>query len=130
MDPTVMAALELQPTSGVVITGGASGIGLATAHRSRRGRPRRGDLGPPPERATEAAEAVAAAHGVKAVGKAVDVRDTDTLGDAADEAVAAIGTIGGLVHAAASPVPVRSPRPHRQDLGCGLRSETCAPTRW
>ena len=26
-----MAALVLQPTSGVVITGGASGIGLATA---------------------------------------------------------------------------------------------------
>jgi NAD(P)-dependent dehydrogenase (short-subunit alcohol dehydrogenase family) len=98
-----MAALELQPTSGVVITGGASGIGLATAHAvAEVGRPVAiWDLHP--ERATEAAEAVAAQHGVKTVGMAVDVRETDSLADAADEAVAAVGTIGGVVHAAGVP---------------------------
>ncbi len=98
-----MAALELQPTSGVVITGGASGIGLATAHAvAEVGRPVAiWDLHP--ERATEAAEAVAAQHGVKTVGMAVDVRDTASLADAADEAVTAVGTIGGVVHAAGVP---------------------------
>ena len=99
----MMAALDLQPTSGVVITGGASGIGLATAHAvAEVGRPVAiWDLHP--ERATEAAEAVAADHGVTTVGMAVDVRDTDSLADAADAAVAAIGTIGGVVHAAGVP---------------------------
>jgi NAD(P)-dependent dehydrogenase (short-subunit alcohol dehydrogenase family) len=98
-----MPALELQPTSGVVITGGASGIGLATAHAvAEVGRPVAiWDLHP--ERATEAAEAVASAHGVKTVGMAVDVRETDSLADAADAAVDAIGTIGGVVHAAGVP---------------------------
>ena len=98
-----MAALELQPTSGVVITGGASGIGLATAHAvAEVGRPVAiWDLHP--ERAAEAAEAVASAHGVKTVGMAVDVRETDSLADAADAAVAAVGTIGGVVHAAGVP---------------------------
>jgi NAD(P)-dependent dehydrogenase (short-subunit alcohol dehydrogenase family) len=98
-----MAALDLQPTSGVVITGGASGIGLATAHAvAEVGRPVAiWDLHP--ERATEAAEAVAAQHGVKTIGMAVDVRDTESLADAADTAMAAIGTIGGVVHAAGVP---------------------------
>jgi NAD(P)-dependent dehydrogenase (short-subunit alcohol dehydrogenase family) len=98
-----MAPLDLQPTSGVVITGGASGIGLATAHAvAEVGRPVAiWDLHP--ERAAEAAEAVASAHGVTTIGMAVDVRETDSLADAADRAVAAIGTIGGVVHAAGVP---------------------------
>jgi NAD(P)-dependent dehydrogenase (short-subunit alcohol dehydrogenase family) len=98
-----MAALELQPTSGVVITGGASGIGLATAHAvAEVGRPVAiWDLHP--ERAAEAAEAVASEHGVQAVGMAVDVRDTPGLSDAAEEAQAAIGAVGGVVHAAGVP---------------------------
>ena len=104
-----MALLELQPTSGVVITGGASGIGLATAHAvAEVGRPVAiWDLHP--ERAAEAADAVAADHGVKTVGMAVDVRDTDSLADAADQAVAAIGSVGGLVHAAGVPGAVDLP---------------------
>src|SRR6478736_4496155 len=83
-----MAALELQPTSGVVITGGASGIGLATAHAvAEVGRPVAiWDLHP--ERATEAAEAVAAQHGVKTIGMAVD---------APDAAVVGIASIHGIV---------------------------------
>jgi NAD(P)-dependent dehydrogenase (short-subunit alcohol dehydrogenase family) len=104
-----MAALELKPTSGVVITGGASGIGLATAHAvAEVGRPVAiWDLHA--DRSAEAAEAVAAEHGVATVGMAVDVRDTASLSDAADEAVAAVGTIGGLVHAAGVPDAVDLP---------------------
>src|SRR4249920_2225940 len=99
MMPT-MHEIKLEPTSGVVITGGASGIGLATAHAvAAAGRPvALWDLHP--ERATEAADAVAAEHGVATVGMAVDVRDTESLAGAADTAVTAIGTIGGVVHAA------------------------------
>jgi NAD(P)-dependent dehydrogenase (short-subunit alcohol dehydrogenase family) len=104
-----MAAIELLPASGVVITGGASGIGLATAHAvAEAGRPVAiWDLHA--DRATEAAEEVAKAHGVITVGMAVDVRETEALADAADEAVAAIGTIGGLVHAAGVPDAVDLP---------------------
>jgi NAD(P)-dependent dehydrogenase (short-subunit alcohol dehydrogenase family) len=104
-----MPALELRPTSGVVITGGASGIGLATAHAvAEVGRPVAiWDLHP--ERAAEAADAVASEHGVTAVGMAVDVRDTAVLADAADEAAAAIGSVGGVVHAAGVPDAVDLP---------------------
>jgi len=98
-----MADLTLQPTSGVVITGGASGIGLATADAvAEVGRPVAiWDLNE--DRAIEAAQGVAAAHGVTTVGMAVDVRDTAALADAADAAAAAIGPVGGLVHAAGVP---------------------------
>jgi NAD(P)-dependent dehydrogenase (short-subunit alcohol dehydrogenase family) len=104
-----MSALELQPKSGVVITGGASGIGLATAHAvAEVGRPVAiWDLHP--ERSADAAAAVASEHGVPTVGMAVDVRDTASLADAADAAVAAVGTIGGVVHAAGVPDAVDIP---------------------
>jgi NAD(P)-dependent dehydrogenase (short-subunit alcohol dehydrogenase family) len=104
-----MPALELRPTSGVVVTGGASGIGLATAHAvAEVGRPVAiWDLHL--DRATEAADAVAKAHGVATIGMAVDVRDTQALPEAAEEAVTAIGTIGGLVHAAGVPDAVDLP---------------------
>lgn len=104
-----MSSLDLQPESGVVITGGASGIGLATAHAvAEVGRPVAiWDLHP--ERSAEAAEAVASEHGVKTVGMAVDVRDTASLADAADSAVSAVGTIGGVVHAAGVPDAVDIP---------------------
>jgi NAD(P)-dependent dehydrogenase (short-subunit alcohol dehydrogenase family) len=104
-----MSGLQLQPTSGVVITGGASGIGLATAHAvAQVGRPVAiWDLHA--DRSAEAAAAIAAEHGVQAVGMAVDVRDTESLADAAEEAVAAIGTVGGHVHAAGVPDAVDLP---------------------
>jgi NAD(P)-dependent dehydrogenase (short-subunit alcohol dehydrogenase family) len=102
-------SMDLLPKSGVVITGGASGIGLATAHAvAEVGRPVAiWDLHP--ERAAEAADAVATDHGVKTVGMAVDVRDTDSLAEAADRAVAELGTVGGLVHAAGVPGAVDLP---------------------
>src|SRR4029079_6563805 len=62
-----------------------------------------------PERAAEAADAVAADHRVTTVGMAVDVRDPASRADAADAAVAAIGTVGGWVHAAGVPDAVDLP---------------------
>src|SRR4051794_41820086 len=108
-------ALELLPTSGVVITGGASGIGLATAHAvAEVGRPVAiWDLHP--ERAAEAADAVAADHGVKTVGMAVDVRDTPSLAEAADQAVAPIGSLGGGGGPRAGGPPAGPPRPTPQN---------------
>src|SRR3954447_1025695 len=104
-----MHELELRPRSGVVITGGASGIGLATAHAlAAVGRPVAiWDLHE--DRATEAATAVAAAHGVTTLGMAVDVRDTASLEGAAETTVGVIGTVGGVVHAAGVPDAVDLP---------------------
>jgi NAD(P)-dependent dehydrogenase (short-subunit alcohol dehydrogenase family) len=104
-----MHELDLQPKSGVVVTGGASGIGLATAHAvAAVGRPVAvWDLHL--DRATDAAKAVANAHGVTTVGMAVDVRDTPALADAAIAAVEGIGTVGGVVHAAGVPDAIDLP---------------------
>ena len=98
-----MGTIDCGPATGVLITGGASGIGLATAHAvAEAGRPVAiWDLRT--ERAEEAAVAVAAAHDVATVGLGVDVRASSILPDAVRRSVAAIGTIGGLVHAAGVP---------------------------
>jgi len=98
-----MGTIDSRPDSGVVITGGASGIGLATAHAvAAAGRPvALWDLRS--DRAEEAAGAVAAEHGVATFGIGVDVRASSVLPDAARRSVAAIGTVGGLVHAAGVP---------------------------
>jgi NAD(P)-dependent dehydrogenase (short-subunit alcohol dehydrogenase family) len=92
-----------------VITGGASGIGLATGHAvAAVGRPVAvWDLHE--DRASEAAAALAAAYGVTTVGMAVDVRDTASLQDAAHAVVGAIGTVGGVVHAAGVPDAIDLP---------------------
>ncbi len=88
------------PTTGVIITGGASGIGRACADAlAAAGRPVAiWDL------QVDAAGAVASdiseRHGVAAVGLGIDVTATDDLAAAATAAVDAIGPVGGLVHAA------------------------------
>ena len=85
--------------TGVVVTGGASGIGRATALAlAEVGRPvavwdKNGDG--VAEVATEAR-----ALGVPAVGVAVDVTDGAELAAAADTARAELPSIGGMVHAA------------------------------
>lgn len=88
------------PTTGVVVTGGASGIGRASAEAlAAVGRPVAiWDL--QGESATAAAEAIADAHGVATVGLGIDVTATDELAAAAQAAADALGSIGGLVHAA------------------------------
>lgn len=83
-------------TTGVVVTGGASGIGRACAEAlAECGRPVAvWDLN------GSAAEAVAASLAVPAVGIGVDVTDEGALESAAIRTRAALHRIGGIVHAA------------------------------
>ncbi|MEQ8839886.1 MAG: SDR family NAD(P)-dependent oxidoreductase [Acidimicrobiales bacterium] len=88
------------PTTAVVVTGGASGIGRACADAvAADGRPvaiwdLQGDA------ATGAADEIASEHGVATIGLGIDVTRTDLLAGAAADAVAAVGPLGGFVHAA------------------------------
>ena len=88
------------PTSAVVVTGGASGIGRASARAlAAVGRPVAiWDLDA--EAAAAVAAEIAEAHGVATVGRGLDVTLTAALDDAAAQAADALGPIGGLVHAA------------------------------
>jgi NAD(P)-dependent dehydrogenase (short-subunit alcohol dehydrogenase family) len=104
----VPTQLEMSPHSGVVVTGGASGIGRACSEAlAHVGRPIAiwdidGD------RSSEVASAISAAHGVASVGEEVDVTDMAQVEPAVRSARASVGEIGGLVHAAGtfSPDPV------------------------
>ncbi|MEM7142224.1 MAG: SDR family oxidoreductase [Actinomycetota bacterium] len=93
-------AITHTPTTGVVITGGASGIGRACAELlAEAGRPIAiWDL--QEDAAQTAAANVAERHGVATIGVGLDVTQTGQLADAAAAAAEAIGLIGGLVHAA------------------------------
>jgi NAD(P)-dependent dehydrogenase (short-subunit alcohol dehydrogenase family) len=88
------------PATGVVITGGASGIGLASAAAlAAVGRPvALWDLSE--EKAASEAEALAAATGVTAVGFGVDVRDVGAIAEGAARTRSALASIGGIVHCA------------------------------
>jgi NAD(P)-dependent dehydrogenase (short-subunit alcohol dehydrogenase family) len=88
------------PATGVVVTGGASGIGRACAEKlAEVGRPvALWDL--QTEAALHAAAEIHEAHGVATFGVGIDVTHTDDLADEAGATVEAIGSIGGLVHAA------------------------------
>jgi NAD(P)-dependent dehydrogenase (short-subunit alcohol dehydrogenase family) len=83
-----------------VVTGGASGIGLATALAlAEVGRPVAvWDVDAPGAR--RAARRCTAEHGATAVAVGVDVVDTGALGAAAKRTARALGPVGGLVHAA------------------------------
>jgi len=98
--------IDQGPKTGVVVTGGASGIGRASAVAlAEVGRPvALWDLNE--AQAVEAAESIAAEHGVAAIGLGVDARATAALGDAVRASVAAVGTIGGIVHAAGVPLAI------------------------
>jgi len=95
----------MSPTSAVVITGGASGIGRACADAlAAVGRPvALWDLHA--AAAVAAADEVSARHGVAAMGVGLDVTDTAGLDVAAADAAAELGSIGGLVHAAGTVSP-------------------------
>ncbi len=88
------------PDSGVVVTGGASGIGLASAQAlAAVGRPvALWDL-----KAIEAksrAQAIAAEFGVTALGLGVDVRDPAAVRESAATTRAMLPSVGGIVHCA------------------------------
>lgn len=84
----------------VVVTGGASGIGRASARAvAAQGRAvALWDLDA--DRAAAEASAIAAEFGVAAHGAAVDATAASTFAAAIDASRAAVGPIGGLVHAA------------------------------
>jgi NAD(P)-dependent dehydrogenase (short-subunit alcohol dehydrogenase family) len=88
------------PATGVIITGGASGLGRATGEAlAAVGRPvSLWDLNG--EQAIAAAKDLAQRYGITAQGLTVDVRDPDALETGVAAARAALPSIGGLVHAA------------------------------
>lgn len=90
----------MSPSSPVIITGGASGIGLASAEAlAAVGRPvALWDIDG--ARAASAAAAITAAHGTPATGIAIDLRDLNAIEPALAATRQAIGAPGGLVHAA------------------------------
>lgn len=92
--------MHRSPTSAVVVTGGASGIGRACAVAlAEAGRPVVvWDLDP--ERSVTTAADIAASTGVSAFGAGVDVAAVASLPAAVAAARETVGPIGGLVHAA------------------------------
>lgn len=122
-----MGSLTLTPTTGVVVSGGASGIGLATAHAlAQVGRPVAcWDLNE--EGASAAAKAIAAEHGVATIGIGIDVRSAAAYGDAIDRSRAALGSIGGFVHCAgipgAAPIDVMTEEVWDATLGINLKAQ-------
>lgn len=89
-----------QPGTAVILTGGASGIALASAHAlAAVGRNvALWDLNG--DKAQEEAAALTQQFGVQAIGLGVDVRNLEAYSPAIAASRAALGPLGGLVHAA------------------------------
>ncbi len=88
------------PGTGVIVTGGASGLGRASAHAlAAVGRPVAvWDIDG--ARAQAVAEELRAAHGVAAVGVGLDIADPSACAAAIERSRSVLQSIGGLVHAA------------------------------
>lgn len=103
-----MTATTTTPTTGVIVTGGGSGIGRATVLAlAAAGRP----VAAWDRDAVGAAETAAEAtdrYGVASCSIEIDVTDAASFATAIEESQRTIGPIGGLVHAAgvAGPMPV------------------------
>lgn len=112
------------PGTGVVITGGASGIGLATAQAlAAVGRAvALWDINA--DGARQAAEAIAARYGVRAVGLSVDLRNPQAVTPAALATREALGTVGGIVHGAgtAEVTGIDGVTPENWDSGLALHA--------
>ena len=91
------------PLTGVIVTGGGSGIGAATMHAlAEAGRPVAAwDLNG--DNAQRVAHEVGQKYGVAAIGFALDVTDTASFAIAISDTRKKLGTIGGLVHCAGIP---------------------------
>lgn len=89
-----------RPATGVIVTGGASGLGRASAEAlAAVGRPVAiWDLDA--DRSRKVADALRGEYGVASHGCAVDVRDPARIAAAAEETRSALPSLGGLVHAA------------------------------
>lgn len=94
-----MPALDT-PGTGVIVTGGASGIGLASARAlAAVGRAvALWDING--SRARDEAAQIASDYGVAALGVAIDLTDLAAYPAAIEASRAALGTLGGLVHCA------------------------------
>ena len=88
------------PTSAVIVTGGASGIGRACAEAiAAQGRAVAvWDLNT--DGVLSAAQEIANKHNVATFGLGIDVTKTAELASAVDASRSAVGPLGGLVHAA------------------------------
>lgn len=110
------------PDTGVVITGGASGIGLATAHAlAAVGRPvALWDINA--DGAMAASAEISATYGVSAIGLAVDLRNPQGVAPAAAQTRAAMGSVGGIVHGAgtAAQTGLGGVTPENFDAGMAL----------
>lgn len=110
------------PQTAVVITGGASGIGLATAHAlAAVGRPVAiWDIDA--AGASAAAVAIAAQYGVAATVQVLDLRDPQAVAPAALATRAVLGPVGGIVHGAGTAVQtgIAGVTPENFDAGMGL----------
>lgn len=118
------------PGTGVVVTGGASGIGRATAHAlAAVGRPvALWDINA--KGAREEASVISDRYGVRTTGLAVDLRDAQAIAPAAIATREAIGPIGGLVHGAgtAEATGIDGVTPDNWDAGLGLHARALVLT--
>lgn len=112
------------PNSGVAVTGGASGIGLASARAlAAAGRPvALWDINA--EGARIAAAEIAQRYGVRATGLGVDLRNSQAVMPAAIATREAIGLVGGIVHAAgtAEVTGIEGVTPDNWDAGLALHA--------
>ena len=91
--------IEYTPQTPVIVTGAASGIGLACARAlAEVGRPIA--LSDIAAAVAEQASTLSAESGVSCIGLTVDVSDLDAINQAVADSSQALGPIGGLVHAA------------------------------
>jgi NAD(P)-dependent dehydrogenase (short-subunit alcohol dehydrogenase family) len=122
-----MGRIEIGPETGVIVTGGASGIGRACALAlAEVDRPVSiWDLDA--ERSAEAAREIAKTTGVTIHSLAADVRETASFSGWLEETHEALGSLGGLVHCAgvSHPVPVDGLAEEDWDLvlGVNLRAQ-------
>lgn len=88
------------PNTGVIVTGGASGLGQASVEAlAAVGRPVAiWDLSA--DKAEQVAQEIHVLYGVATVGLSVDVTDISSYSTAIQRTRTALGSIGGLVHAA------------------------------